>query len=208
MTVKWVQGDEAQRLGVVMTLNRVKAYLQNLQDTTDSIGEAVWYETDKDRVDWLLEQLTNPPADMIKYTYKPSNKRADMPKPPSKPCGLRCFVLATLLALGLGITAGQQIYLMQKEATMSYDNTNKGALFKNDRQTNDRQPNLKGFMNVDGVEYWVSGWTKTVQNGPRAGEKMVSFTFEPKEDNPPAQPSSQQGNQPEPIDDFDDDIPF
>lgn len=92
---------------------------------------------------------------------------------------------------------------------MAYDNTNKGALFKNDKQTNDRQPNLKGFLDVDGVEYWVSGWTKTVQNGPRQGEKMISFSIERKEQQGP--PPVQQGGAdqtPEPIDDFDDDIPF
>lgn len=82
---------------------------------------------------------------------------------------------------------------------MSYDNTNKGALFKNQHQTNERQPNLKGFVDVGGVEYWVSGWTKTVQNGPKAGEKMISFTVEPKEAPKEA---------PAPDDDFDDDIPF
>lgn len=89
---------------------------------------------------------------------------------------------------------------------MSYDNTNKGAIFKNDKQTNDRQPNLKGFMDVDGVEYWISAWTKTVQNGARAGEKMISFALEPKEQQAPAQDTG--GQRPDPVDDFDDDIPF
>jgi len=97
---------------------------------------------------------------------------------------------------------------------MSFDNTNKGALFKNDNQTNERQPNLRGFVNIEGREYWVSGWTKTVQGGPRAGQKMISMALEPKDDQPPTSapegqrpPAPSQGGQP-PEDDFDDDIPF
>jgi hypothetical protein len=95
---------------------------------------------------------------------------------------------------------------------MSYDNTNKGALFKNDRQTHDRQPNLRGSVNVEGVEYWVSAWTKTIQGGPRQGEKMISVALQRKDDQP-APPTTENsgpsGHQPpEPVDDFDDDIPF
>lgn len=93
---------------------------------------------------------------------------------------------------------------------MSYDNTNSGALFKNDRRTNDKQPNLRGSINVDGVEYWVSAWTRTIGGGPRAGEKMISMALQAKEDQPTNTKTSQPANSgnPEPVDDFDDDTPF
>lgn len=66
-----------------------------------------------------------------------------------------------------------------------YDNTNSGALFINDRKgSNDRQPNLRGSINVEGTEYWVSAWTKQIKNGPRAGQKMISLAIQPKEDAP------------------------
>jgi len=63
-----------------------------------------------------------------------------------------------------------------------YDNTNSGALFKNENKTNERQPNLRGSLNVDGTEYWVSGWTKTIKNGPKAGNKMISLAVTPKDE--------------------------
>ena len=42
---------------------------------------------------------------------------------------------------------------------MEYDNSNKGALFKNEKQ-NDRQPDYRGPINVDGSEYELSAWVK------------------------------------------------
>ena len=41
-----------------------------------------------------------------------------------------------------------------------YDNENKGALFPNDKKTNSKQPALRGFMNLNGVDYWASAWRK------------------------------------------------
>ena len=84
---------------------------------------------------------------------------------------------------------------------MSYDNTNSGALFKNDRKSNDRQPNLRGTVNVEGTEYWVSAWTREIQSGPKAGEKMISMALQPKEE------QSAPTQSPKPNDDYDD-VPF
>jgi len=87
-----------------------------------------------------------------------------------------------------------------------YDNTNSGALFKNDRRSNDKQPNLRGSVNVEGVEYWISAWTREVKGGARQGEKMISMALEPKEDR--HAPAGQNTTKDKPVDDFDDDIPF
>lgn len=73
-----------------------------------------------------------------------------------------------------------------------YDNTNKGALFKNDRRTNDRQPEYTGSLNVEGVEYWLSAWVKT----SKAGQKFFSVAITKKE---APRPAVQVG---------DDDVPF
>jgi len=43
---------------------------------------------------------------------------------------------------------------------MSYDNTNKGIISKNDRKTKDTHPDITGTLNVEGVEYFVDGWSK------------------------------------------------
>ncbi len=49
-----------------------------------------------------------------------------------------------------------------------------GSLFKNDKKTTDKHPNLKGkVMLPDGSVHWVSGWTKKTQ----AGEPWISFVI-------------------------------
>ena len=79
-----------------------------------------------------------------------------------------------------------------------YDNTNRGALWKNDRRETEKHPNLTGSLNVEGVEYWVSAWTsKEGGNKP-----LVSFSIKRKDSQRAPNPATTQ--QP----DFDDDIPF
>lgn len=68
-----------------------------------------------------------------------------------------------------------------------YDNTNRGTLFPNDRKTKENQPDYKGSLNVDGVEYWVSGWVKDTQRG-----EIVSFSIELKDQNQRPNNSSPQ----------------
>ena len=41
-----------------------------------------------------------------------------------------------------------------------YDNNNRGALFKNDKQK-ESQPDFRGPINVDGKDYQLSAWLKT-----------------------------------------------
>jgi hypothetical protein len=47
-----------------------------------------------------------------------------------------------------------------------YDETNRFALFPNDRMRDDRNdPDLKGFINIEGREYWFSAWSKYNRDG-------------------------------------------
>ena len=46
-----------------------------------------------------------------------------------------------------------------------FDNTNRGVLFINDQQGNDKRPNYRGSLNVAGVEYNISGWKKLSKKG-------------------------------------------
>ena len=46
-----------------------------------------------------------------------------------------------------------------------YDNTNKGILSRNDRRESDSQPEFKGQINIEGTEYWLSGWVKERKDG-------------------------------------------
>jgi hypothetical protein len=83
-----------------------------------------------------------------------------------------------------------------------YDNTNRGALFKNDRKETDNHPDYSGSVNVEGVEYFFNGWIKTA--GPSArnpGSKFMSVSVSKKRDQPAPRAA------PSPSFD-DDDIPF
>ena len=58
-----------------------------------------------------------------------------------------------------------------------YNNTNSGVLFKNDRKTNDKQPDYTGNINVDGTDYWISSWLKDGKRG-----KFLSLAVKPKDE--------------------------
>ena len=95
---------------------------------------------------------------------------------------------------------------------MDYDDTNRGAIFKNDRKEKDTHPDYKGTLNVAGVEYWVSSWIKTSQKG----SKFMSLSVTPKDAQQTPAPTTytpQAKMQPAPangggFDDMDSDIPF
>ena len=40
-----------------------------------------------------------------------------------------------------------------------------GSLFRNDKKASDNHPNAKGSAMINGVEYWVSAWTRRDKNG-------------------------------------------
>jgi hypothetical protein len=86
-----------------------------------------------------------------------------------------------------------------------YDNTNRGVLFLNDRQSNDKRPGYKGKVNVAGVEYRISGWVKKNDDNTF---KLMSLQVEPVEEAAKAVPKSVAA--PKPVADpaFDDDLPF
>ncbi len=70
----------------------------------------------------------------------------------------------------------------------NFDNTNRGALFKNHRQRPDKNdPQSGGTLNVEGVEYWISGWSMNA-NGDfytdKNGDKFLSLAVQRKEDQP------------------------
>lgn len=59
----------------------------------------------------------------------------------------------------------------------TYDNTNRGAIFKNDRKTTESHPDYTGTQNVNGQDFWVSMWVKTTKDG----KPFFSTSIKPKE---------------------------
>ena len=57
-----------------------------------------------------------------------------------------------------------------------YDNTNRGEIWKNDRKDSDRHPDFKGSINVEGRDYWLSGWLRAADANPRAPSMRFSVT--------------------------------
>ena len=80
---------------------------------------------------------------------------------------------------------------------MTYDNTNRGTLGRNKRREKDTHPEFTGKCDINGVEFWISGWVKESN-----GEKFFSLSFKAKDTPPPVKQ--------EPTDDpfADESIPF
>ena len=76
-----------------------------------------------------------------------------------------------------------------------YDNTNQGALFKHDKKGVETRKDYSGQVNVEGKEFWISGWIKK----SKAGETYMSLAIDPKEKQ---EASGSSGS------DFNDDVPF
>lgn len=88
---------------------------------------------------------------------------------------------------------------------MAYEQRdNSGSLFKNDKREKDSHPNAKGTAMIDGVEYWVSAWTKEGKSG-----KFQSLSFQKKEAKTEGKPEAKATPESKgAFDDFEDDIPF
>jgi uncharacterized protein (DUF736 family) len=85
---------------------------------------------------------------------------------------------------------------------MSYDNNNSGALFKNDKEGNEKRPDYRGQAEVDRVEFWVSAWIREA----KSGAKYMQLKFEPKK---AAEHSANRKKEaPKSEEEFSDDIPF
>ena len=73
-----------------------------------------------------------------------------------------------------------------------------GSLFKNTKREKDTHPNATGTALIDGVEYWVSAWTKKDKNG----NPWQSLAFKRKDSKPQSKPQGKASR------DEDEEIPF
>jgi len=99
----------------------------------------------------------------------------------------------------------------------TYDQTNRGIVGKNERKEKDTHPDIKGSINVEGVEFWLDGWMKEKNDG---SGKFYSLSVKRKEQQAAPAPAfkkpSQDGAKARKLprensggfEDMDDDIPF
>jgi hypothetical protein len=59
---------------------------------------------------------------------------------------------------------------------MPFDDTNRGALFR-EKKEKESDRDYSGTINIGGVEYWLSGWVKT----SKKGAKYLSLSVKPKD---------------------------
>jgi hypothetical protein len=64
---------------------------------------------------------------------------------------------------------------------MEQKRDNSGVLFKNDKKEQEKHPDYKGSIMVDGNEYWLSAWIKEGKSG-----KFMGLAVSPKDAQPPA----------------------
>lgn len=76
-----------------------------------------------------------------------------------------------------------------------------GALFKNEKDGNEKRPDYRGDCLIEGTIYKISAWIKESKNGA----KFMSLKFEPK-DAVPADTGGKPGASLPP--DLDDSVPF
>lgn len=89
--------------------------------------------------------------------------------------------------------------LERKKAAMAYETNNmSGSLFRNDKKVEgSQQPDYRGTIKINDVEYWQSAWMKT----SASGVKFMSFAYQLKEEQPAAAPDQSPKQE-------DSDIPF
>ena len=61
---------------------------------------------------------------------------------------------------------------------MEYDNTNSGVLFREEDKKSDKHPDFKGSINVDGKDFWLSGWVNEKRD---TGKKYFKLSVTPKD---------------------------
>lgn len=74
---------------------------------------------------------------------------------------------------------------------MSYDNTNRGAIWPNEKMRPDKSdPHFTGSINIEGREYWLNAWKR--KPDAKQGAPFLSFAVSPKEQSRAPNPNKPQ----------------
>jgi hypothetical protein len=88
---------------------------------------------------------------------------------------------------------------------MQYDNTNRGAIWKNENRRPDKNdPHFQGVINIDGVDCQLSGW---LPDPERKGPKTPDMTFSVRKSEPRTEPKPIERTI-ETVQDVNDEIPW
>lgn len=70
---------------------------------------------------------------------------------------------------------------------------NRGSMFDNDHKSTDKHPDFTGTVNVEGVLYWISGWTGMTQDG---NKRKLALSVKRHEERPTENPPKGQQAKP------------
>lgn len=87
-----------------------------------------------------------------------------------------------------------------------YDETNRGAIWKNEKKETEKHPDFTGSINVDGHDYWLSGWRRPADASEKA--PAMKFTVKRKDGKPQAAEPQPARSQQQRRAEMDDEIPF
>lgn len=71
------------------------------------------------------------------------------------------------------------------------DNKNRGALWPNDKKSQQNHPDYRGQVDVEGVKYWVSAWAG---NGSNPKAPALSFSIKKADAAPITQHNQEKGD--------------
>ena len=80
-----------------------------------------------------------------------------------------------------------------------------GSLFANDKQGNEKRPDCRGSAKIGGVEYQMSGWWREPKSG---GKRYLYVKFDVPYDKTKVPRRQEPVQEPAPVVDMDDGIPF
>ena len=60
-----------------------------------------------------------------------------------------------------------------------YDETNRGAIWRNDKKTRDEDADYTGSLNVDGRDHWINAWKPKRSDNPKT--PVLRFSIKAKD---------------------------